>query len=594
MKVLVTGADGLLGSQVVRELLSRGHAVRAFVQRGSDSPTLEGLPIEIVQGDLLDADPALPEVIAGCQGVVHCAAITDLWAPPKRVWDVNLEGTRRLADACLSQGVQRLVFVGSASSYQFGSQQQPGDEKSAFPQAHRGIPYMESKHAATKLVLEYVDQRGLDAVVVAPTFMLGSHDWRPSSGELIRQFIQHGLRVASQGGRSFAYVPDVAAAIATALERGRSGEAYILGGHNLSYREFFTEVAAVAHRKPPLVVLPPWVIRAAGEIGERLGNGKGFGRTMARLSLLGNFYSSEKAQQELDMPLTPVRTAIEDSLGSLYAYGHLAEENLKGKVALVTGGSRGVGFATAAALVHRGARVVITARTQSRLEDSRKKLESMGGEVESVVGDVALWEDAQRMVRAAVERFGRLDVLVNNAGVSMRGQFTELAPEVCDQTLGTNIRGAIYVTRAAAHHIVKTQGHIVFISSIAGLLGLPGASTYCASKGALTGLSESLRLELGPAGVHVGVVYLGFTEHDPEKRILAADGSAILPDRPAHHTQAFAAEAILALIEGRRRKKIMTAVGILADIAHRISPALVEWIIAQAQARRWGPFREFA
>ena len=266
----------------------------------------------------------------------------------------------------------------------------------------------------------------------------------------------------------------------------------------------------------------------------------------------------------------------------------------KDKVALISGSSRGVGFATASALVERGARVVITARGERRLGESKEKLERMGGAVVSVVGDVGNWEDCRNMVRSAKDRFGRLDVLVNNAGVSMRGNFADLSPDVCTQTIQTNLLGSIYLTRAALPHLLESKGHVAFISSIAGIFGLPGASTYCASKGALKGLCESLRLELTPRGVHVGVVYLGFTEHDPEKRILAADGSLVAPDRPAHHSQAHAAELILKMLEKRKGRLIMTPIGNIAWYIYRISPGLVERVILWAQSSEWGIFKQFS
>jgi NAD(P)-dependent dehydrogenase (short-subunit alcohol dehydrogenase family) len=265
-----------------------------------------------------------------------------------------------------------------------------------------------------------------------------------------------------------------------------------------------------------------------------------------------------------------------------------------GKVALVSGASRGVGFATAAGLVGRGAKVVITARGAERLESSSRALRERGGQVVAVVGDVSVRDEARRMVSAAVEKFGRLDILVNNAGVSMRGEFRDLAADVCDRVIGTNLIGSVNLAHAAIDQLVATRGHLVFISSIAGLIGLPGASVYCASKKALTGLSESLRLELIPAGVHVGVVYLGFTEHDPEKRILAADGSPSLPDRPAHHTQAQAAEMILDLVEHRRRELVMTPIGMLGGLAYRLSPELVERAILWAKTSRLGIFERFS
>lgn len=600
-RALVTGGDGLLGSHLVRQLLDREMAVRVLVQPGVDSPTLEGLPIERVAGDLTDARTSLTDAVRDCDYVFHCAAITDLWAPKSRIWDVNLEATRRLLDACLVEPVQRFVFVGSASSMAPGTLECPGDESGGYPELHRGVDYMESKHEALQLVQRYVVERGLDAVIVAPTFMLGENDWRPSSGELVRQFVRWSLPLVPPGGRSFAYAPDVAAAMITAMDHGERGETYLLGGANLTYLDFFSRVARLAGVTPPRGTLPESALQGAGLVGSawaRLtGSRKGFNRSLARLAMAGAYYSSAKAERELGYRQTFVETGIRETLQGLVNFGHLpagSVGDLVGKVALVTGASRGVGFATARALIERGVRVTITARGEARLRRAHAELTALGGDVLAVVGDVGRWEDTERMVDETVARFGRLDILVANAGVSMRGHFSDLSPTVCAQTVNTNLMGTVLSARAAAHQLIKNRGHLVLISSIAGLMGLPGASTYCASKGALTGLCESLRLELGPQGVHCGVVYLGFTEHDPEKRILAADGSLVLPDRPAHHTQAYAAGLILDLIERRKSKIIMTPVGQLGSVVHRMSPAFVEWAILRAQASEWKMFQQFS
>jgi NAD(P)-dependent dehydrogenase (short-subunit alcohol dehydrogenase family) len=272
----------------------------------------------------------------------------------------------------------------------------------------------------------------------------------------------------------------------------------------------------------------------------------------------------------------------------------MKRDYFKDKVALISGASRGVGFATARALVERGSKVVITARGEKRLVDSKAKLVEMGGSVVSVAGDVSRWEDAERMVQVTIDNFGRLDILVNNAGVSMRGKFAELSPEVCTEVAGTNLMGSIYLSRAGIPYLRESRGHLVFISSIAGLFGLPGASIYCASKGGLKGLCESLRLELSLEGVHVGIVYLGFTEHDPEKRILFADGTLVPPDRPAHHSQAFAANLILRLIEKRKRHLVMTPIGTAGWWAYRLFPGLVERAILFAQSRNLSIYQRFS
>jgi dihydroflavonol-4-reductase len=327
-KVLVVGADGLLGSHLVRKLIAQDYKVRVFVQPQSNSPTLDGLPVERLEGDLLSENGKLAAAMRDCRFVFHLAAITDLWASPELVWKVNLDGTRKVIDACLENGVQRLVFTGSASSYSFGSQDSPGDENGPFPGQYQGIAYMESKYQAVKLVQSAVTKRGLDAVIVAPTFLLGAYDWRPSSGELIRQFIRRRMRFTSPGGRNFAYAPDVAGAMLAALHKGKKGQAYIAGGHNCSYLDFFSRVARIAGGLPaPSIVLPQAAILASGVVGSLYGKilskQPRLNMTTAKLSLYGTYYSSDKAVRELGMEQTSLEQAIEESIASLREYKYI-------------------------------------------------------------------------------------------------------------------------------------------------------------------------------------------------------------------------------------------------------------------------------
>ena len=601
MKVLVTGADGLLGSNLVRRLLDNGYVVRTLIYPGSPARSLSGLDIERVECDLLNESPALTNAMQGCEGVFHAAAVTDLWASRDFTWQVNFEGTRNVLDACLASGVRRMLFVGSASSFEPGSMEKPGNEQGGFPAVYAGTPYMESKCKAAELVRAYVRDKNLDAVIVAPTFLLGPYDTRPSGGELVQHFCERGMKITSHGGRNFAYAPDVAEGARLAFEKGRKGETYLLAGENLTYKDFFDRAGRLTGREGPRHIASPRAVLAAGSLASIMarvtGRRSALNARIARFSLLSAYYSSTKAIEELGMPQTPVETAIKDSVASLLKNNLLSlnfKAHFAGKVALVTGASRGVGLATARALILRGARVVITARGAQRLAMAQTELEQLGGEVVSVAGDVGNYADAEKMVSAAINQFGRLDMVVSNAGMSMRGQFADLKPEVCQGIIATNLLGCVNIARAAMEEIVRNKGNLVFISSIAGLFGLPGASIYCATKKALTGLTESLRLELLPQGVHVGTVYLGFTEHDPEKRILAADGSLVPPDRPAHHTQAHAAGIIVNALAKRRRQRIMTLAGSLGAFFYRASPAFFEWIVLKAQAGQWRIYRRFS
>jgi dihydroflavonol-4-reductase len=327
VRILVTGADGLLGSNLVRELLAQGHQVRALIQPGSRSPTLDGLDLERVNGDLLDQGDGLRGALLGCEAVYHCAAVTNQWADAGLTWKVNYEATARLAEACQEAGVSRLIYVGSASSFQFGPRERPGDESGPFPPAYRGVAYMESKHKAAELVREKVRQGRLDAVIVAPTFLLGPYDFGPSSGELIRQFVVRKLRFVSPGGRNFVYAGDAAKAMAAALTRGRPGETYLLAGENLTYLEFFTLVARESGLAPPFLVLPGPAVLAGGLAGsfyEKATGRRGLiNYRLARMSLLGTYYTAGKAVRELGMPQTPAGEAIAVAVRGLREYGHI-------------------------------------------------------------------------------------------------------------------------------------------------------------------------------------------------------------------------------------------------------------------------------
>ena len=327
-KIFVTGADGLLGGNLVRELLNQGYFVRAFVQRTSAAATLDGLPVDIVKGDLLDANlNTLDRAMEGCDAVFHCAAITDMRAPDAVVWRVNHGGTRNIVEAALRAGIKRFVHTASASSYQAGTKANPGDESGAFPAEYRKLAYMESKAAATAYVRQRIEDEGLDAVFVAPTFMIGPHDTRPSSGELIRQFIRRRMRVVSPGGRNFAYVGDVAKGMVAALEKGVTGECYLLGGENLTYMEFFSKVADTVKMDRPKWTLPQAAVSGAGSLGsawERVtGKPVALNHTLAKLACMHTFYSSKKAVEKLGLPQTSMDLAVREAVEGLKQYGHL-------------------------------------------------------------------------------------------------------------------------------------------------------------------------------------------------------------------------------------------------------------------------------
>lgn len=238
--------------------------------------------------------------------------------------------------------------------------------------------------------------------------------------------------------------------------------------------------------------------------------------------------------------------------------------NLDQKVVVITGGSSGIGKACAFRFAKAGMRVVITGRDKAKLDDAASALSQMGAVCLPIVCDAALREDNERMVSSVIEHFGRIDILINNAGISMRALFEELDLKVIEQVMQTNFFGMVYATKYALPYVIAQKGSIVGVSSIAGYRGLPGRTGYSASKFAMNGFLEALRTELLHTGVHVLTACPGFTASNIRYVALSKDGSP-QAESPRDEAQMMSAEdvaeAIYGAIEKRKNTIILTKQG---------------------------------
>ncbi|MFA6448269.1 MAG: NAD-dependent epimerase/dehydratase family protein [bacterium] len=317
MKALVTGADGLLGSNLVRELLAKDYEIRVFLHPASRSTTLDGLPVEKMSGDLTAAAD-VEAAVKGCESIFHVAASTAMWPPrDPKITAVNVGGTCNVLDSAERCGVKRLVHVGSASSIGYGTKENPGVEETPYKYADFGLAYFDSKLKAQKIVMQRVREGRIDAVVVNPTFMFGAYDSTPSSGKMIVKLASMKPPFYPPGGRCFAHAADVAKGMIGALEKGRAGECYILGNRNMNMKEIFEVIAKVVGVRAPKIEIPAALMLAAGAAGTVYGEltrkAPEINFEMARSSCVGAYYSAAKAVRELSMPQTPVETAVEDS-----------------------------------------------------------------------------------------------------------------------------------------------------------------------------------------------------------------------------------------------------------------------------------------
>lgn len=335
MKILVTGADGLLGSNLVRELLQRGYSIQAFLQPGRQQETLKDLNIEKFIGDLLNSDDVLNSS-KRCDVIIHCAANTSVWpARSEKIIKVNVEGTQNIIKACYQNKIKRLIYVGTANSFGFGTKEKPGIEGNPYKSGMYGLDYMDSKYRAQQLILKEVKEKGLPALIVNPTFMFGPYDSTPSSGAMILAIHKGKVPGYTKGGRNYICVKDAAIGIANALTKGRVGECYILSGQNYSYKEIFSKIAKTIGAPAPRFYIPPVIAKIFGRAGSLMGllidKPPAISYAMARISCDEHYYSAEKSIRELELPQTPIESGIDECYRWLKSNGYMSSNSQIGK-----------------------------------------------------------------------------------------------------------------------------------------------------------------------------------------------------------------------------------------------------------------------
>lgn len=255
---------------------------------------------------------------------------------------------------------------------------------------------------------------------------------------------------------------------------------------------------------------------------------------------------------------------------------------MKDKVVIITGGSSGIGKALAEEFGAHGSKILITGRNQADLDKTVNELAAKGVAIVGVRADVSVIEDNKRMAEEAIRHYGTIDVLINNAGISMRALFEEANIDVIEKVMNINFLGVVYATKFCMHEIISNKGSIIGISSIAGFRGLPGRTGYSASKFALNGFLEALRSELNLTGTHVLTACPGFTSTNIRKRALTKDGS-VQGESPREEGTMMTAEEcarnIYAATVKRRRTLVLTTQGKLAVFMNKWLPGLADRIV---------------
>ena len=324
----VTGATGFVGSAVARTLLAAGIGVRALARRQSAKENLDGLGIELVEGDM--RDPAA--VRAGTNGaryVFHVAADYRLWAPdPDEIQRTNVEGTRVVMEAAASAGVERIVYTSSVATLKPFPDGTPADETRPLTESGAIGAYKKSKVAAERLV-EAMVKDGLPAVIANPSAPIGPRDRRPTpTGRLIVEAASGRIPAFVDTGLNIVHVDDVAEGHLLALKKGRIGERYILGGENMTLAELLARIARLVDRTPPRISLPRWPlypIAYAAEAIARITKREPLATVDGlRMSEYLMYFTSAKAERELGYRPRPAEEAIRDAIDWFRAAGYLS------------------------------------------------------------------------------------------------------------------------------------------------------------------------------------------------------------------------------------------------------------------------------
>ena len=315
MLAFVTGASGFLGSHVAKILCEQGARLRLLVRASSNLKNLQGLNADTVTGDL--RDPAsLEKALAGCDTVFHVAADYRLWVrDPHQMYRANVEGTRALLDAARKNAVQRIVYTSSVATIGFTSNGHTADEDSPVSLDDMIGHYKRSKFMAEQIALE-AGRSGMHVVTVNPTTPVGEQDVKPTpTGRIVLDFLKRKFPAYVETGLNLVDVRDCARGHVAALEKGKSGERYILGGENLTLKQILDKLAAITGLSSPRVKLPYIFAFATGIIDETI-TGRMLNKepraTMdaVRMGKKMMFATSAKAERELGWKIVPVDDAL--------------------------------------------------------------------------------------------------------------------------------------------------------------------------------------------------------------------------------------------------------------------------------------------
>ncbi|MBD0832456.1 NAD-dependent epimerase/dehydratase family protein [Aestuariibaculum sediminum] len=315
LKVLVTGANGLLGTNTIIELLKQGYQVIGLVRNSDNYIGEYHKNLTLEEGDILDLH-SLEKALMGCTYVIHTASISSPKISKYKTFEeINVHGTKNLIDAALKQKVKKVIYIGTANIFGFGTLENLGHEHNPIKSPFTKSFYSQSKLKAQELALS--KSSAMEVVSINPAFMIGGYDSKPSSGVIVLRGLNKRIIFYPPGGKSFVCVTDVVQAIINSFDLGQSGEAYIVTNENLTFKAFYQMLNRKQKRKATLIKIPKYILLLAGLFGDglnRMGLVTSFTSNNLRLLCINSYYSNEKTKLHLRVNFTPLEEGLEDAI----------------------------------------------------------------------------------------------------------------------------------------------------------------------------------------------------------------------------------------------------------------------------------------
>jgi len=316
MNVLVTGANGLLGHQVVMELLNRHHSVHVIV-RSAHNIHFDLKKVTLFVGDFTNFE-ILTQAAQGCDAIIHCAAVTDPgFLKYEDFRSINVAGVVTVLKVLREQKIKTLVYISSANTIGFGNEHLPADERFPIQFPFSESFYAQSKAASEQLVEQASKKTGQHVVMINPAFMIGAYDTKPSSGKMLLMGYKRKVMFIPKGGKNFVAASAVANAVCNALTMGRNGEKYLASGTNLSFKEFYTLQKKIGNYPQRIYELPDGLLLAVGKIGDLLRK-VGFKTELCTINirqlLVREYYTNNKAKLELNLSENDLGVAVKEAI----------------------------------------------------------------------------------------------------------------------------------------------------------------------------------------------------------------------------------------------------------------------------------------